>query len=1125
MENLEIIKQPKTLALTPEYFGAYLNMARLNIFNINNHLANKFYINPLNDEGEIPNSFLINSIKEKQTYLFLQLKKFMPITRVFDDETLPKFEQESLVNKKGKNAELLANNLKFIFKELNIFRNNFTHYYSTETGVKRSLNISDDLIKFLNDNFIRAIHYTRERFKYVYSEDDFAVASKTVLVNPDKTITQDGLVFLTCIFLDRENAFQFINRIKYLKGTQNKSFTAKREVLSAYCINLPHDKFISENTIQAFSLELINELNKCPKKLYFAITDKEKKPFQPELGNTEIENIFENSVPETIEDYETYIESITKKVRSENRFSYFALRFLDEKENFTKLRFQIDLGKVIIDEYDKILDGKLEPRKVVENAKAFGRLQSFRVPEQEILKKINTSCITSFEQFAPHYNFDEKIGKIGINLTKEDTAKFLNRSKSTKKVTNYLKQPEVEAFLSVHDLPKIILLEYFEKGKTEVLIKDFININSSKILNLGFIEEIKSKFTHLNTFNKRSQGKRQRTVYFEKTLADLHKRKEELNVLLAQYNLNDKQIPSRILEYWLNINDVEEKTAVSDRIKLMKNDCKDRLKAIKKDNCPKIGEMATFLAKDIIDMIIDIDKKEKITSFYYDKIQECFALFANDEKKNILIKIINELGLKGKGGHPFLNKIDFESLKYTSEIYKLYLQEKGMKMIPSFNKYLNKTIEKDESWLQKTFYDLEWNDKAKKKLTVVKFPNDKTNIPYSIIQFAKEKSEFTKWFEHTTKGKEKTDRKKPVDLPTNLFDKPLKELLSNELNKQNICFDENANYNQLFKLWWDKCRNDSTQSFYKAEREYIFEDEKLNFIINSKNKFEEYYTNGFSETVFEIKNKKRTEERKKNRRLPVIDKKQVEKTIRNKIGKTEREIRILQEEDQLMLLMFEQLLDNKNLETKLKNIETLLNETILIKEKIEKELMFDDSGEITTSKKDQKIEKYITENRKRKEFSVLKKYIHDKRLPELFEYIDEEYIAIEKIKNELDCYNKAKEIVFELVFKLEDSIILKHKDSIVYLHNEEQKSKEDKKKSSNIEHKIYLNWLLSKNIITVLDYNFLNMVRKTFSHNQFPQKKTMEICIEQWKNDKYATEIANVYELKINDILEQINAY
>jgi hypothetical protein len=975
-KKIKNMENKRTLGDDPQYFGAYLNMARLNIYNINNHLAKKFKIGQLDDEEQIPSSFLGNKelkeFKNNQNYIYSELKRFMPIVKVFDDETLPKNERDNITNKYGRNFISLSDTLKVVFKELNDFRNDYSHYYSIKTTTNRKITVSNEMKDFLNQSFKRAIEYSKERFVNIFNDADFNLALETSIVKEDNTITQDGIVFLIVMFLDRENAFQFINKIIGLKGTQLKVFKAKREVLSAFCVKLPHEKFTSEDNIQAFSLELINELNKCPKPLYNIITDTEKQSFIPQIGDDERENILDNSIPDTIDDYQNYIESITKRVRNENRFSYFALKFIDEKKIFDKIRFQIDLGKVVLDEYSKTINNIAEPRRVVENAKAFGRLQDIKNNEELMLNKINTgSNKTYFEQFAPHYNFD--INKIGLNLSREDAAKFIYRPNSDKKVKAYLKQPEVDAFLSVHELPKIILLEYLEKGKAETIINDFIKINNNKLFNLQFIETIKLKLNGLDIFQKRSQGRKQNAAYKDSDLNNLIARKQQLNLVLNEHNLNDKQIPTTLLDYWLNINDVEEKTAISDKIKLMKRDCINRLKAIKKGNEPKIGEMATFLAKDIVDMIIDVKKKEKITSFYYDKMQQCLALYADAEKKSIFIQLYKELGLNETGGHPFLSKISFQNLRYTADIYKSYLEEKGMKIIKTFNSRTNKNTEKDMSWLEVNFYKKEWNEKAKKNMTVVKIDDHAKNLPYTIKQLEKEKGSFNNWFTNVTKGKEANDRKKPIDLPTNLFDTALEKILINRLKVDDIPFNERLNHNELFKLWWEKSRKDSTQEFYNAEREYIFDGEKLNFKINTKAKFEEYYKGDFLNKVYASKQKARILEQKVNKRIPDVDKLQVEKSIRNKIGSREKLIRILQEEDRLMLLMFEQLLDD-NLNLKLKDIETLLNETILVKQKIEGPLSFDDVGEII--KEDvlkNKISKNITENRKRKEFSVLKK--------------------------------------------------------------------------------------------------------------------------------------------------------
>lgn len=134
------------------------------------------------------------------------------------------------------------------------------------------------------------------------------VASKK-LVEADNTITTEGLVFLVSMFLEKEHANLFMSKIKGLRGTQIPSFIATREVLSAFCIKLPHDRFVSEDRKQAFSLDLINTLNRCPKELYDVISEEEKQKFQPQLDEIKEKHLIENSLNDNlqIEDWESYL--------------------------------------------------------------------------------------------------------------------------------------------------------------------------------------------------------------------------------------------------------------------------------------------------------------------------------------------------------------------------------------------------------------------------------------------------------------------------------------------------------------------------------------------------------------------------------------------------------------------------------------------------------------------------------------------------------------------------------------------------------------------------------------------------------------------------------------------------
>jgi len=256
----------RTLNDDPQYFGGYLNMARLNVFNISNHIAKEFGLSLLVEEGHIKNSFLCNKDNKKVNWnhVYSKTKRFLSILKVFDVESLPKEEQKT-ISWEGKDFTLMSDTLKIVFGELQEFRNDYSHYYSTEKGTSRKTKVSEELAVFLSTNFLRAIEYTKERFKGGLNEEDFNLVASKIVVRDDLSITTEGLVFLASMFLEREYAFQFIGKITGLKGTQYSSFIATREVLMAFCLKLPHDRFQSDNSRQAFSLDLINELNRCPR--------------------------------------------------------------------------------------------------------------------------------------------------------------------------------------------------------------------------------------------------------------------------------------------------------------------------------------------------------------------------------------------------------------------------------------------------------------------------------------------------------------------------------------------------------------------------------------------------------------------------------------------------------------------------------------------------------------------------------------------------------------------------------------------------------------------------------------------------------------------------------------------
>jgi hypothetical protein len=1139
MENLT---NERTLEKDPQYFGAFLNMARHNVFAINNHLveimntkSHKKKYASLKDEGDIPSCFICNVIKEKQNLFYTQLERFLPIVKFYNYEKLPINEKVGN-EKEGIDYISLTNDLKMCFKELNDFRNDYTHYYNKVNGVNRKFKISENLAVFLRLNKQRAIEYTQKKFNGVFNIENYTLIKEREFVKDDNIITQDGLAFFICLFLEKEYAFQSINRIVGLKGTMNPNFMATREVLTAFCAKLPHEKFMSDNPEQSFVLEVLNELNKCPSILYNNITAKEKKQFQPKIED-KIQSIEENSLPDNLpeEKYEDYISDITSKTRKSDRFPNFALKYLDGKNDF-ELLFHLNLGKVLLNTYEKNVLGINEDRDIVEEAKIFGKLNDFEDKEDSI-KKVDVRGNLLFELFHPAFHIANY--KIGFII------KPLNETKSDYYITDYFKDKEdkwvqkfkylnPDGFLSINELPKVILLELMQKGKVVEIVKSFLDKSEKLIFNVDFIEKIKSELAFNITFYRRFQNKKVR-AYDNSKLKILSERKSKLNNVLKQYNLTDKQIPSRIVDYWLNIADVKDENIIANRIKAMKKDCKGRLKKL--DNpkkVPKIGTMASYLAKDILNMIIDEKTKNKITAFYYDKIQECIALFQYSEKKKYLIDLFSkELKLFDKEkGHPFLSDLNIGNLNKTSEFYKEYLFKKGgVEKILDSKK--GKFIEKDNSWIHKTFYTKVYNEKKEKDETKIKIPDDSTFIPFSIRNLAKEKSTLEKWLKNVKNGCREKDNPKPVDLPTNIFDDALIDILRCKLKEKNIPFKLEYKFSKLFELY---CND--TQPFYNAEREYKVYDELVKFKPGSKTKYKEYFIDTLKK-VFVEKKALREEDNKNGKKLPPIQKNDILNVFNDAITENEKTIRFYQTKDRIALEMvrkhieYDKSIDIDLKELKLCNISTkLLDKTVNLKHTINGKLSYDENGQHINDKDKKPISKVICAERKIKDYTVFKKFVFDKRLPELFEYFKEDEIEYNKLKKELDEYNKYKEYVFDCVFKLEETIMnkpnaLAELEEIIKKIIEEEKKKNplkiiNDKPVTHIQHKPYLIWLIKKDKIDENLKSFLDVIRNSFSHNQFPPKIIIKKFVELNKSESFSQKIYDKYEVEIKKIVSEV---
>jgi hypothetical protein len=597
-----------------------------------------------------------------------------------------------------------------------------------------------------------------------------------------------------------------------------------------------------------------------------------------------------------------------------------------------------------------------------------------------------------------------------------------------------------DVFISLNELPKIALLETIEKGKASEIIVEFIEKNRTNIYDIDFIEKIKTEL-NFDKLDKMFFDERLKVIpeYINKT-----EKKAKLNEVLAKHGLNAKQIPSKILAHWLNIQEVKKDYNFKNRIKAERKDCKQKLKDLDKGKVPKIGEMATFLARDIVKLVINKDTKKKITSYYYNLMQECLALYVDPAKKELFEKLCDkELNLfDKKTGHPFLSDINLNTSVKTKDLYKEYLTLKGAKKGESV----------PDDWLYKTFYRPDSN----KKETTISMPQDTSLVP--VYYENKEKSNLETWLNNVRKDEKNPNRNpKPIDLPTNLFDEELNKLLKQKIKNK---LDENKKYNfsKLLALW-----QNHTQPFYNERRHYtIFKgkpyEANVEFNPNENREFSSYYSRAITNTLRE-------------RRLanPKIKEDQIKQVFKKAIDENEKRIRFYQTKDRITLLMLNDLI-SEDLNISLNEIspgasQNPLDVSIKVRQKV--------------------CNKTIVGERKRKDFSVFRKLVSDRRLPALFEYYDSDTIAYEKLRAELDDYNRYKEKVFKMIFDLEEAIIN-------VITDEELAEILKKEKINNLQHRPYLEWLKSYNIIDDTEMKFLGEIRNKFSHNEFPSKSVIE---------------------------------
>lgn len=1051
--------QSRTVEDDPQYFGLYLNLARENLIEVESHVRIKFGKKKLNEES-LKQSLLCDHLLsvDRWTKVYGHSRRYLPFLHYFDPDSQIEKDHDS---KTGVDPDSAQRLIRELYSLLDFLRNDFSHNRLDGTTFEH-LEVSPDISSFITGTYSLACGRAQSRFADFFKPDDFVLAKnrKEQLISVadgKECLTVSGFAFFICLFLDREQASGMLSRIRGFKRTDENWARAVHETFCDLCIRHPHDRLESSNTKEALLLDMLNELNRCPRILYDMLPEEERAQFLPALDENSMNNLSENSLNEESrllwDGSSDWAEALTKRIRHQDRFPYLMLRFIEEMDLLKGIRFRVDLGEIELDSYSKKVGRNGEyDRTITDHALAFGKLSDFQ-NEEEVSRMISgeASYPVRFSLFAPRYAiYDNKIGYC------HTSDPVYPKSKTGEK--RALSNPRSMGFISVHDLRKLLLMELLCEGSFSRMQSDFLR-KANRILDetaegklqfSALFPEMRHRF--IPPQNPKSKDRREKAeTTLEKYKQEIKGRKDKLNSqLLSAFDMNQRQLPSRLLDEWMNIRPASHSVKLRTYVKQLNEDCRLRLRKFRKDGdgkaraIPLVGEMATFLSQDIVRMIISEETKKLITSAYYNEMQRSLAQYAGEENRCQFRAIVAELRLLDpSSGHPFLFATMETAHRYTEDFYKCYLEKK-------------------REWLAKTFYRPEQDENTKRRISVFFVPDGEARklLPLLIRRRMKEQNDLQDWI--------RNKQAHPIDLPSHLFDSKVMELLKVK--------DGKKKWNEAFKDWWSTKYPDGMQPFYGLRRELNIHGKSVSYIPSDGKKFADCYTHLMEKTVRDKKRELRTA----GKPVPPDLAADIKRSFHRAVNEREFMLRLVQEDDRLMLMAINKMMTDReeDILPGLKNIDSILDEenqfSLAVHAKVlEKE---GEGGDNSLSL----VPATIEIKSKRKDWSKYIRYRYDRRVPGLMSHFPEHKATLDEVKTLLGEYDRCRIKIFDWAFALEGAI-MSDLDLKPYLH--ESSSREGK----SGEHSTLVKMLVEKKgCLTPDESQYLILIRNKAAHNQFP---------------------------------------
>lgn len=602
------------------------------------------------------------------------------------------------------------------------------------------------------------------------------------------------------------------------------------EIMTLDRIRLPKGRIESQSEDCALGLDMLNELQRCPRELFETLspTDQNKFRILPEEGSDGMETLM---------------------MRYSDRFPYFAMSYIDQVNALGGMRFQLSLGKYRYAFYEKqCVDSESADRvrSLQVELNGFGKPSEVDKKRHEewstLIREFSTEISEDTLETAPYITdhrprYVVNNNRIGL-LWNDATSQPLRNGIYLPEIHKFESNPGKDVlakdadgkrsikpaamlapacWLSTYELPALLFLHF--------LTKDDAKDDANKVQSII-----------------RVKVEAYRALF--KGIRDGEITPQNHNEKLASLKLSINDLPDKLRDYLKSKSvDVGKKldNHINTAIDKMFKAAEMRLKKFKevkkligtKDNkigsdrhkSIKIGTLASILAEEIMSMQNPLGKK-RMTGANYSALQSSLAMYPGYDAMQRIFVSCGLIG--GDYPHPFLQKVMDKKPNNLQDFYEEYWKVK---------------IESKNIWAVK--------DNAI-------FYQDRVRWQKRNLQWYKSLAE--------------RYLSQPVELPRGLFDEEICKQLSEQFEDMKSLIDSTKRHNTAFLItkFFEKCKADSSQGYYEFDRHYDYFD-KLIYKVDGNKLLPQYLSE--SDRVAKVKQFKK----KKSTEVPAYINRKCEK--------------------------------------------------------------------------------------------------------------------------------------------------------------------------------------------------------------------------------------------------------